>query len=85
MLTCTYPFACRHHNLQQLLDPSTVTIQRLDYRLCWHLWNVLQALNYSHLSPECQAQLHSSYAAQLESAGHWEMAIFVLLHIPNAM
>ncbi|XP_012673966.1 nuclear pore complex protein Nup98-Nup96 isoform X2 [Clupea harengus] len=78
-------YSDRHHNLQQLLDPSTVTIQRLDYRLCWHLWNVLQALNYSHLSPECQAQLHSSYAAQLESAGHWEMAIFVLLHIPNAM
>ncbi|KAL2080768.1 hypothetical protein ACEWY4_024561 [Coilia grayii] len=75
----------RHHNLQQLLDPSTVTTQRLDYRLCWHLWNVLQALNYTHLSPECQARLHTSYAAQLESAGHWELAIFVLLHIPNSM
>ncbi|XP_062384841.1 nuclear pore complex protein Nup98-Nup96 isoform X2 [Sardina pilchardus] len=78
-------YSDRHHNLQQLLDPSTVTIQRLDYRLCWHLWNVLQSLNYTHLSPECQARLHSSYAAQLESAGHWELSIFVLLHIPNAM
>ncbi|XP_076158509.1 nuclear pore complex protein Nup98-Nup96 isoform X1 [Alosa pseudoharengus] len=78
-------YSDRHHNLQQLLDPSTVTIQHLDYRLCWHLWNVLQALNYTHLSPECQARLHSSYAAQLESAGHWELSIFVLLHIPNSM
>ncbi|XP_063041599.1 nuclear pore complex protein Nup98-Nup96 isoform X2 [Engraulis encrasicolus] len=75
----------RHHNLQHLLDPSTVTVQRLDYRLCWHLWNVLQALNYTHLSPECQAHLHTSYAAQLESAGHWDLAIFVLLHISNSM
>ncbi|XP_069046230.1 nuclear pore complex protein Nup98-Nup96 isoform X3 [Lepisosteus oculatus] len=76
-------YSDRRYSLQQLLDPCTVTADRLDYRLSWHLWNVLQALNYSHLSEQCQGLLHASYAAQLESAGLWEMAIFVLLHIPD--
>uniref|UniRef100_A0A673NKE5 Nuclear pore complex protein Nup98-Nup96 n=1 Tax=Sinocyclocheilus rhinocerous TaxID=307959 RepID=A0A673NKE5_9TELE len=77
-------YSDRHYSLQQLLDPSTVTADHLDYRLSWHLWNVLQALNYNHLSTSCQGLLHASYAAQLESAGLWEMAIFVLLHIPDS-
>ncbi|KAJ8412445.1 hypothetical protein AAFF_G00127810 [Aldrovandia affinis] len=77
-------YSDRHYGLQQLLDPCTVTSNRLDYRLSWHLWNVLQALNYTHLSAQRQGLLHSSYAAQLESAGLWEMAIFVLLHIPES-
>lgn len=78
------PVPIRHYSLQQLLDPSTVTADRLDYRLSWHLWNVLQALNYNHLATSCQGLLHASYAAQLESAGLWEMAIFVLLHITDS-
>ncbi|XP_030649358.1 LOW QUALITY PROTEIN: nuclear pore complex protein Nup98-Nup96 [Chanos chanos] len=77
-------YSDRHYSLQQLLDPSAVTAEVLDYRLSWHLWNVLQALNYDHLSPARQGRLHTSYAAQLESAGLWEMAVFVLLHIPDA-
>ncbi|XP_061596390.1 nuclear pore complex protein Nup98-Nup96 isoform X2 [Cololabis saira] len=76
-------YSDRHYSLQQLLDPLTVTWQRLDYRLSWHLWGVLQALNYSHLSASRQGLLHASYAAQLESAGLWHMAVFILLHIPN--
>lgn len=78
-------YSDRHYSLQQLLDPSTVTSLRLDFRLSWHLWNVLQALNYTHLSPQHQGLLHTSYAAQLESAGLWDMAVFVLLHIPDSM
>ncbi|KAG7224710.1 hypothetical protein INR49_030040 [Caranx melampygus] len=70
-------------SLQQLLDPLTVTWERLDYRLSWHLWGVLQALHYSHLSASRQGLLHTSYAAQLESAGLWHMAVFILLHIPD--
>ncbi|XP_035288063.1 nuclear pore complex protein Nup98-Nup96 isoform X2 [Anguilla anguilla] len=76
-------YSDRHYSLQQLLDPCTVTSDRLDYRLSWHLWNVLQALHYTHLSQQHQGLLHASYAAQLESAGLWEMAVFVLLHIPD--
>ncbi|XP_058271327.1 nuclear pore complex protein Nup98-Nup96 isoform X2 [Hemibagrus wyckioides] len=77
-------YSDKHYSLQQLLDPTTVTAEQLDYRLSWHLWNVLQALNYTHLSVPRQNLLHTSYAAQLESAGLWEMAVFVLLHIPDS-
>ncbi|KAF7206744.1 nuclear pore complex protein Nup98-Nup96 isoform X2 [Nothobranchius furzeri] len=73
----------RHYSLQHLLDPLTVTCNQLDYRLSWHLWGVLQALHYTHLSPSRQGLLHSSYAAQLESAGLWHSAIFILLHLPD--
>ncbi|XP_007259635.3 nuclear pore complex protein Nup98-Nup96 [Astyanax mexicanus] len=77
-------YSDKYYSLQQLLDPSTVTAEQLDYRLSWHLWNVLQALNYTHLSLSRQGLLHASYAAQLESGGLWEMAVFVLLHIPDS-
>ncbi|XP_038137487.1 nuclear pore complex protein Nup98-Nup96 [Cyprinodon tularosa] len=76
-------YSDRHYSLQPLLDPLTVTWRRLDYRLSWHLWGVLQALNYSHLSVCRQGLVHASYAAQLESAGLWHMAVFILLHIPD--
>ncbi|XP_071361953.1 nuclear pore complex protein Nup98-Nup96 isoform X2 [Trachinotus anak] len=76
-------YSDRHYSLQQLLDPLTITWERLDYRLSWHLWGVLQALHYSHLSASRQGLLHTSYAAQLESTGLWHMAIFILLHIPD--
>ncbi|XP_051881963.1 nuclear pore complex protein Nup98-Nup96 isoform X2 [Pristis pectinata] len=76
-------YSNRHHDLHPLLNPRTVTSDHLDFRLSWHLWAVLQALNYTHLSERHQAMVHTSYAAQLEAAGLWEWAIFVLLHIPN--
>ncbi|XP_068187416.1 nuclear pore complex protein Nup98-Nup96 [Antennarius striatus] len=76
-------YSDRHYSLQQLMEPLTVTWERLDYRLSWHLWSVLQALHYTHLSASRQGLLHASYAAQLESAGLWHMAVFILLHIPD--
>uniref|UniRef100_A0A7N6BCQ7 Nuclear pore complex protein Nup98-Nup96 n=1 Tax=Anabas testudineus TaxID=64144 RepID=A0A7N6BCQ7_ANATE len=76
-------YSDRHYSLQQLLDPLTITWERLDYRLSWHLWGVLQALHYTHLSTSRQGLLHASYAAQLESVGLWHMAVFILLHIPD--
>lgn len=83
LCVCVLVSSCRHYSLQHLLDPLTVTWERLDYRLSWHLWSVLQALHYSHLSSAHQGLLHSSYAAQLESADLWHLAIFVLLHNPD--
>ncbi|XP_011615072.2 nuclear pore complex protein Nup98-Nup96 isoform X2 [Takifugu rubripes] len=76
-------YSDRHYSLQQLLDPLTITWERLDYRLSWHLWGVLQALHYSHLSASRQGLLHSSYAAQLEGVGLWHLAVFILMHIPD--
>lgn len=76
-------YSDRHYGLQQVLEPLTVTWRRLDFRLHWHLWSVLQALNYSHLSESRLALLHVSYAGLLQSLGLWHMAVFVLMHIPQ--
>ncbi|KAM6157513.1 nuclear pore complex protein Nup98-Nup96 isoform 4-T4 [Rhynchocyon petersi] len=77
-------YSDRHYDLTQLLQPRSVTADPLDYRLSWHLWEVLRALNYTHLSEQCEGVLQASYAGQLESEGLWEWAIFVLLHITNS-
>ncbi|XP_061558364.1 nuclear pore complex protein Nup98-Nup96 isoform X1 [Phycodurus eques] len=76
-------YSDRHYGLQQLLEPLSGTRDRLDFRLSWHLWGVLQALRFGHLSAARQGLLHASYAAQLESAGLWHLAVFILLHIPD--
>ncbi|XP_070605466.1 nuclear pore complex protein Nup98-Nup96-like isoform X1 [Erythrolamprus reginae] len=77
-------YSDRCYDLHQLLDPHSVTADPLDHRLSWHLWEALRALNYTHLSEQCQGVLNASYAAQLEREGLWEWAVFVLLHTPNA-
>ncbi|XP_040820298.1 nuclear pore complex protein Nup98-Nup96 isoform X4 [Ochotona curzoniae] len=77
-------YSDRHYDLNQLLEPRSITADPLDYRLSWHLWEVLRALNYTHLSKQCEGVLQVSYAGQLESEGLWEWAIFVLLHIENS-
>lgn len=81
--SCCMCFPCRHYDLDQLLDPRSITSDPLDCRLSWHLWEVLRALNYTHLSQQSQGVLNTSYAAQLESEGFWEWAVFILLHEPK--
>ncbi|NXB27054.1 NUP98 protein, partial [Rhagologus leucostigma] len=76
-------YSDRSYELDQLLDPRSVTSDPLDFRLSWHLWEVLRALNYSHLSQQSWGVLNTSYAAQLESEGLWEWAVFVMLHEPD--
>ncbi|XP_016073611.1 PREDICTED: nuclear pore complex protein Nup98-Nup96 isoform X2 [Miniopterus natalensis] len=77
-------YSDRHYDLNQLLEPQSITADPLDYCLSWHLWEMLRALNYTHLSEQCEGVLQASYAGQLESEGLWEWAIFVLLHIDNS-
>ncbi|KAM6342136.1 nuclear pore complex protein Nup98-Nup96 isoform 2-T3 [Podargus strigoides] len=77
-------YSDRHYDLDQLLDPRSITSDPLDYRMSWHLWEVLRALNYTHLFKQSQGVLNAGYAAQLESEGLWEWALFVLLHEPDA-
>lgn len=47
----------------------------------WHLLQVLQSLQYCHLSPYHTESIHVSFASQLEALGLWHWAAFVLLHI----
>lgn len=51
----------------------------------WHLLQVLQSVQaqYRHLSAYNTACLHLSFAAQLESIGMWEWAVFVVLHLED--
>ena len=45
--------------------------------------SLLTSLGYTHLHPTKLAQLHTSFASQLQCAGLWQWAVFVLLHINN--
>lgn len=47
----------------------------------WFLLSLLTSLDYAHLHPTKLAQLHISFACQLERCCLWQWAIFVLLHI----
>jgi hypothetical protein len=49
----------------------------------WHLWCVLNALEYEHLSEYMRCSLCCSYASQLESLGLWQWAVYVLMHLNN--
>ena len=73
----------RSHSLSSLLNPATITPDPLDYRISWHLQQILQSLHYKHLTEYQHAALCSSFAAQLETVGLWHWALFVLLHIPE--
>lgn len=76
-------FCEKGYPLKRILNPIAVTSNSLDHRLSWHLLNVLQALEFQHLSVYQSASIHMNYAAQLESLGLWHWAIFPLLHIQN--
>ncbi|CAG2238080.1 ADAR2 [Mytilus edulis] len=41
----------KSHRLDRLLNPTSSTENQLDYRLSWHLYQILQSLDYKHLSP----------------------------------
>ncbi|KAL4230158.1 Nuclear pore complex protein Nup98-Nup96 [Mactra antiquata] len=80
-ILCLYCQRC--HQLEQILNPTTSTISHLDYRMSWHLSQVLQSLSYNHLSAYHKASLHINFAFHLESLDLWEWAVFVVLHIEN--
>ncbi|CAH1777571.1 unnamed protein product [Owenia fusiformis] len=76
-------YSDRSHPLEEILAPTTSTPNQLDYRLSWHLHQVLRSLEYSHVSDYHASSLSANFAAQLESLGLWQWAIFVLLHIKH--
>lgn len=76
-------YSKRSHTLETLLNPATHTPDLMDFRLSWLLLQVLRGIGYHHCSENSEANLHVSFASQLESNGLWHWAIFVLLHIQN--
>lgn len=49
----------------------------------WLVLQTLESLNYNHCSELSEAQIHMSFATQLETHGMWHWAIFVVQHIKN--
>lgn len=74
----TYPLA-------HVLDPRNFGQSAMDFALPWHLYMYLtRALHARSLDEDVQGdQLTISYATQLESAGEWRWAAFVLLHLTD--
>lgn len=74
-------YSRKSHPLEPLLNPATYTTDPLDYRLSWLLLGVLESLGYGHTAELSAAQIHTSFALQLESMGLWHWSVFVLLHL----
>lgn len=76
-------YSKRSHSLEKLLNPATHSSDFMDFRLSWLLLQILKSIGYQHCSEQSEAQLHVSFASQLENYGLWHWSIFALLHIPN--
>lgn len=74
----TYP----KPSIEDIVMPHNVTGNPLDSRLSFQLYHAL-SLRFSSSDPLKADQLACDCAAQLESAGEWLWAIFVLLHISD--
>lgn len=67
------------HSLRSTLDPLTASYDMLDYRLSWHLYQVFKALHL--FSEEISHEIHMNFAFQLQQAGLWHWAVYVLTHL----
>ncbi|KAF4533303.1 hypothetical protein B566_EDAN004424 [Ephemera danica] len=77
-------FNQRTYGLEQLLRvESHFPDHPLDTSLSWLLLVLLDSLNYTHVEEFCSQSIHLAFSEQLEAAGLWHWAIFVLQHISN--
>eukprot|EP01012_Entosiphon_sulcatum_P054711 TRINITY_DN7577_c0_g1_i1.p1 TRINITY_DN7577_c0_g1~~TRINITY_DN7577_c0_g1_i1.p1 ORF type:complete len:830 (+),score=112.37 TRINITY_DN7577_c0_g1_i1:102-2591(+) len=69
----------------KMLQPLTITLNPLDFRLVWHLGIFLRDIG--ELPEDCVGlrRATAGFAAQLEDEGLWEWAAYVLLHLPSAL
>ena len=81
--------------LEEVLRPQNLQKSRLDYRFSWQLYQTLRARKIADFTPEAGpdtgettpaesiVRLTLDYAWQLESAGQWTWAVFVVLHLKD--
>lgn len=81
-----YPF-------DAIVTPENHQLSPVDYRLAWQLYHSFHAWQFADFPAETVdqdgieepspkiARLTLDFASQLESAGHWVMAVFVVLHL----
>ena len=85
----------RKISLEDVILPQNHQISPVDFRLAWQLyhnfqWYELGGTKPDHVGNEGEdemslkiTQLTLDYASQLENAGEWVWAIFVMLHLKN--
>eukprot|EP01126_Amoeba_proteus_P054877 TRINITY_DN6773_c0_g2_i7.p1 TRINITY_DN6773_c0_g2~~TRINITY_DN6773_c0_g2_i7.p1 ORF type:complete len:872 (+),score=187.74 TRINITY_DN6773_c0_g2_i7:586-3201(+) len=71
-----------NYQLSKIFEPCTWTEFQLDYRLGWHLYSVLTALNLVPNDDVIGHEITMNYAHELESLGLWEWAIYLILNLP---
>jgi len=77
------------YSIEQVLQPKNYDEHLFNYHLSWHLHKVLRAvIDVSAMGPELARrwnvldyEVTMNYAFQLETMGHWEWALYVLLNI----
>jgi len=75
-------FSNKLHPLNKTLHPLSSSTYPLDHWLSWHLHSVLDSLGmFPQLSNVYD--LGMSFAFQLETAGHWEWSIYIILNLPE--
>lgn len=85
--------------LEDIIMPQNHQLSPMDFRLTWQLHQTLQVLQITDFrqpdktGPDDDrqqpsglrvAQLTLDFAWQLERAGHWTWAIFVVMHLPDS-
>lgn len=76
-------YKSRIHRLSSVLNPATHTDDPLDYRLSWLLLQLFLSLDVGLIEPFEISKITISFSNQLENLGHWEWAIYVLLHLDD--
>eukprot|EP00698_Gefionella_okellyi_P017967 TRINITY_DN533_c0_g1_i1.p1 TRINITY_DN533_c0_g1~~TRINITY_DN533_c0_g1_i1.p1 ORF type:complete len:1374 (-),score=288.84 TRINITY_DN533_c0_g1_i1:906-4985(-) len=71
------------HPLEAALAAGTMNQHPLDYGISWMLHRVLVCLGYAPLAPQREHELTMNFVTQLEIAGNWRWALFVVLATPE--
>jgi nuclear pore complex protein Nup98-Nup96 len=73
----------RSTSMENMLDPSSHTGDKLDSRMGWLVGRVVGVLGYRHITDQARDRLHRDTASQAERVGFWHWAVFVLQHIED--
>jgi nuclear pore complex protein Nup98-Nup96 len=74
-------YALKEAQVEQLFDSATVSGSALNSRLAWQLATVLEAKDLCDFPDDKMDALTLDFASQLESAGAWTKAAWILLHL----
>ncbi|KAI9789259.1 MAG: hypothetical protein M1816_006268 [Peltula sp. TS41687] len=80
----------QRYALEDILMPENHQLNPMDYQLTWQLYHAFSCARIADIRPEIDNphedspkidQLTLDFATQLEMAGHWTWALFVILHL----